>query len=113
MTDTDRAAFTAGLRKFADWLDANPQYPTGGSQRILLALHTNQAVEEFAARHGLDTAADAEGNLSADVAFGPITYHAYGYVDFDAHCAADDEKRARRWAAKNGIDLVANRRAAN
>jgi hypothetical protein len=106
MTD-DRAAFTAGLRQFADFLDANEQYPVPGDPRLLLCLLTNPAVEEFATRHGLVIAADEEGNLSADMAFGSISYHAYGYVDFEVHQAATAERNARDWASKQGLELVA------
>lgn len=107
MTDTDRAQFTAGLRQFADFLDAHEQYPTPSDQRILLSLLTNDAVTEFAQQHGLNTAADGEGNLSVDLCFGPIVYHAYGYVDFAAHQAAHNERQARNWADRNGLELVA------
>jgi hypothetical protein len=103
---SDRADFTTGLRQLADWLDANPQVRQPGSERLLISLSTNPAVEEFAAQHGLQTTADDEGNLSADLTFGPITYHAYGYVDFDAHCARNDERRARSWAAEQGLTLT-------
>lgn len=106
MTD-DRAEFTAGLRELADFLDANTQYPAPSDRRLLLCLLTNPAVEEFAARHGLETKADEEGNLSADMAFGPISYHAYGYVDFEVHQAATAERNARDWADKQGLELVA------
>jgi hypothetical protein len=105
MTDT-RAQYTAALRQFADWLDANPQYNAPTSQKLLLPLLTNPAVREFADRHGLEVATDAEGNLSAEIAFGPIAYHVYGYVDFAAHVAAKSERDARRWADQNGLDLV-------
>lgn len=107
MTNTNRAEFTAGLRQFADWLDANPQYPNPSDQRVLLSLLTNDAVTEFAQQHGLDTAADDEGNLSVNLTFGPIVYHAYGYVDFDAHQAAHNERQARYWADRNGLEIVA------
>jgi hypothetical protein len=106
MTDTTRAAFTAGLRQFADWIDANPDVTAPTGQRFLLPLHTNQAVTDFAAEHGLTATADAEGNLSADIEFGPIAYQAYGYTDFNAHRDACNERTARRWAAEKGLELV-------
>lgn len=107
MNDTDRAEFTAGLRQFADWLDTNTEYSLPTGQRFLLSLGTNSAVTEFADRFGLETKADAEGNLSADIPFGPLSYCAYGYVDFDAHIAAEAERRARTWAAAQGLEFVA------
>jgi hypothetical protein len=107
VTDTARAEFTNALRQLADWLDANPQYPHPTRERVLLPLHTNAAVREFADRFGLGVSADAEGNLSAEIKFGPVAYHVYGYVDFAAHCAADEERRARRWAEKSGMEFVA------
>jgi hypothetical protein len=100
---TQRAEYVAALRAFADWLDANPDVETPGYQRLLLALTTNEAVEEFAQAHGLDVAYDDEGNASADLAFGPIVYHVYGYVDFAAHCERNAERDARAWASKKGM----------
>ncbi|MCC9307720.1 hypothetical protein LN042_11530 [Kitasatospora sp. RB6PN24] len=106
MTDT-RAQFTTALRQFADWLDANPQYDVPTGQKFLLCLLTNAPVREFAERHGLDVSADAEGNLSTRLNFGPLVYEVYGYVDFTAHLAAAHERNARRWADENGLDIVA------
>jgi hypothetical protein len=105
-TTDPRAAFIAGTRKFADWLEANPQFTAPLDSRFLLALHTNPAVEEFAAEHGLTVAYDDEGNASADLHFGPVVYHAYGYVDFIAHCERNHERQARRWAENKGLALV-------
>jgi len=107
VTDTDRAQFTAGLRQFADFLDAHEQYPVPSRHQILLPLATNPAVEEFAAQHGLEVEADKEGNLSATLTFGPVTYLAYGYVDFEEHRAATAERDARNWASKQGLEIVA------
>lgn len=105
MTDT-RAQFIAGLRAFADWLDANPDVEAPRDQRFLLALSINPAVAEFAAQHGLETTADDEGNLSATVTFGPVHYKAYGYTDFAAHCDANAERNARDWADRNGLQIA-------
>ncbi|MFD6113661.1 hypothetical protein ACFWG0_26610 [Streptomyces yangpuensis] len=96
----------AGLRELANWLDANPDVPFQES-RLLLALSTNPAVVEFAERHGWPVAYDDEGNASADRVFGPVTFHAYGYADFAAHLAVHDERQARDWAAKQGLEIVA------
>ncbi|GAA1164383.1 hypothetical protein F4556_002388 [Kitasatospora gansuensis] len=106
MTD-DRTHFLTGMRQFTDWLTANPDCPAPRDERILLFLATNQAVTEFATRYDLDPKADAEGNLSVNLTFGPIVYHVYGYVDFNAHCAASDERQARTWAAGQGLEIVA------
>ncbi|WP_158942412.1 hypothetical protein, partial [Streptomyces sp. ERV7] len=84
----------AGLRRLADQLERT-ELPVPHDQRFLLPLHTNLAVETFAQAHGLDVAYDPEGNASTDLAFGPIVFHAYGYVDFTGHCARQDERRAR------------------
>jgi hypothetical protein len=102
-----RTDYTNALRQFADWLDANPQYDAPASQKLLVPLSTNPAVREFADRHGLEVAMDAEGNLSAEIKFGPIAYHVYGYVDFEAHVAAKSERDARTWAGRNGLEIVA------
>ncbi|MGW3321077.1 hypothetical protein [Streptomyces virginiae] len=95
-----------GLRELADWLDANPDVPLQAT-RILLALSTNPAVAEFAAQHGWPVTRDGEGNASAERTFGPITFHAYGYVDFAAHYAASSERQARKWAAEQGLEITA------
>ncbi|GAA1977270.1 hypothetical protein [Kitasatospora viridis] len=104
---SDRAQYTAALRQVADWLDANPHCNLPVVQGLHVPLHTNAAVREFAQQLGLETDADAEGNLSINVPFGPINYHAYGYVNFDDHCAATEERNARRWADKNGLQITA------
>ena len=101
-----RDEFITGLREFADWLEQNPEVQEPGDQRLLLALMTNPAVEEFAAGHGLTVVHDGEGNASCDLTFGPIVYHAYGYVDFVGHCKAAHERNARSWAQKNGLEIV-------
>lgn len=98
--------FTAGLRAFADWLDANPETQAPQHQRLLLALSTNTAVEEFAAGHGLTVAYDDDGNASCALKFGPITYHAYGYVDFEATRDKHMERDAREWAGRKGMEIV-------
>jgi hypothetical protein len=102
----DRTRFTNALRAFADWLDANPDIDEPRGQRFLLPLHTNQAVTEFAAEHGLTTEADAEGNLAAEITFGPVVYQVYGYVDFAAHRDASNERTARDWAEKHGMQIT-------
>jgi hypothetical protein len=101
-----RSAFIAGVREFADWLEANPQFTTPLDERFLLALHTNPAVEEFAAERDLTVDYDDEGNASVDLRFGPITYHVYGYVDFAEHCERNRERQARSWADRKGLALV-------
>ncbi|MFG2144271.1 hypothetical protein ACGFRG_08730 [Streptomyces sp. NPDC048696] len=101
---SERAAFVAGLRRLADRLERT-DLPVPHDQRFLLPLHTNLAVETFAQAHGLDVGYDREGNASADLDFGPIVFRAYGYVDFTRHCAREDERRARRWAAENGMEI--------
>ncbi|MCY0921873.1 MULTISPECIES: hypothetical protein [unclassified Streptomyces] len=101
-----RAEFIAGLRAFTDWLESNPQVQAPASQNMRLPLRRNADVESFAHRHGLEVAYDDEGNASTAMAFGPLTYRAFGYVDFDAHCAAADERLAREWAAQNGLQIT-------
>lgn len=102
---TDRNEYIAGLRQFADWLEQNPEIPAADPQRLLLPLHTNPAVEAFAAEHDLKVTVDDEGNASCSLQFGLLTYHVYGYVDFKQHCADLDAKRARRWAEANGMTI--------
>ncbi|WP_145503208.1 hypothetical protein [Streptomyces sp. CFMR 7] len=101
----DRTEYIAGIRAFADWLENNPTVPSPGDQRLLLALSTNSAVEEFAAQHNLAVVTDDEGNMSAELTFGSIAYHAYGYVDFGQHVAAMNERRARKWAEEQGLEI--------
>lgn len=103
--DEARAAYVASLRALADFLEATPSVPPGGAQRLLLSLSTNSAVEAFATQQNLTVAYDAEGNASADMVFGPIAYHAYGYRDFKEHCERADERLARQWAARKGLEI--------
>lgn len=103
---SDRTAFTAALRQFADWLDANPDIEVPGTERLLAYLPTNSEVERFAAEHGLAVVADNEGNLSTEIEFGPLRYHAYSYVDFEAHREASDERQARDWADRTGQTIT-------
>ncbi|MER5461601.1 hypothetical protein ABT010_13125 [Streptomyces sp. NPDC002668] len=105
-SSTARDEFVAGLRAFADFLEQNPGVKAPGDQRLLLALTTNDAVESFAVEHGLPLEFDKDGNAFCDLAFGPVVYHAYGYVDFNKHCEQANEKRARRWAEAKGLALV-------
>lgn len=100
----ERAQYVAGLRGLADWLECSAA-PVPTSQRLLLPLHSNPAVEAFAAEHDLEVVYDREGNASADLRFGQITYHAYGYVDFAEHCERSNERQARAWADQNGLVL--------
>lgn len=102
---SERAQFITGMRDFADWLEQNPDVRDPGSQRFLLSLTTNPAVEEFAARHGLTVTVDNDGNAFTDISFGPVTYHAYGYADFDQFVADQAEQDARQWADKNGMTI--------
>lgn len=103
---SDRDAFVQGLRDLANWLTAHPTAPAPYGQRLLMPLSTNEAVAEFAAAHGLTVEHDAEGNASADLTFGPITYHVYGYLDFAAHYERIDERRARAWADRTGATIT-------
>ncbi len=103
---SDRTQLTTGLRQFADWLETHPDVTPPRNPRFLLPLSTNQAVVDFAAEHGLTTTADTEGNLSASLVFGSVTYEAYGYVDFATHLAAREEKDARDWADQHGLQIT-------
>ena len=102
---TARDEYIAGLRAFTDFLEQNPGVEPQ-AQRLLLALTTNAAAEQFAAEHGLTVEYDDEGNASCDLKFGPVVYHAYGYVDFAEHCEQNTERRARRWAEAKGLAIV-------
>ncbi|WP_306317310.1 MULTISPECIES: hypothetical protein [unclassified Streptomyces] len=102
---TDRNEYIDGLRQLADWLESNEGAPTPYVADILLPLTTNQAVEEYAASHGLEVRYSTEGNAKAVVSFGPIEYHAYGYADWDRHIAEHSEQQARTWADKNDMTI--------
>ncbi|MFJ8437655.1 hypothetical protein [Kitasatospora griseola] len=103
---SDRTQLIAGIRQFADWLETHPEVTAPTNPRFLLPLSTNQAVTNFAAEHGLTTAADDEGNLSAELVFGPVVYRVYGYTDFEEHRATIAERNAREWAAENGLQIT-------
>ncbi|MBT2367139.1 hypothetical protein J7E88_17950 [Streptomyces sp. ISL-10] len=100
----ERVQYVAGLRGLADWLERSDA-PVPAGQRLLLPLHSNAAVEIFAAEHDLVVVYDGESNASADLQFGGIVYHAYGYVDFDEHCARANERQAQAWASEHGLVL--------
>lgn len=108
MTTTDpRAEYTAALRQLAAYLDthADVRLPVHGS-KFLLSMNSNGEVVAFAAEHGLTVVYDAEGNASCDLTFGPVIYHAYGYVDFDEHVARGAAAQAKSWAAQRGMIIV-------
>ncbi|MFZ3569926.1 hypothetical protein ACOKM5_23250 [Streptomyces sp. BH097] len=100
-----RGEYIAGLRALADTLESTPTMPCADSERILLPLGANSAVEEVATTHGLSVQYTEHGNAYTDLVFGPITYHVYGYVDFTAHVAQQDEKHARTWAKRHGMEI--------
>lgn len=103
----EQRAFVDGLVELAGWLETRPDAVPVYSNRILLALHTNGAVEDFAARHGFEVAySDPEGNASANIQFGAITFHVYGYFDWDEHCERAERRDAEAYAAKHGMTLV-------
>lgn len=101
--NSDRDAYIASLRQFADWLEQHPDVTPPRSARFLLPLTTNEAVEEFAATHGLTVEVDSHGNTEAVLHFGAIDYVAYGYADFSEFCKQSSEKQARTWADQNGM----------
>ena len=107
-SETDhRAAFIAGLRDLATWLETTPAAPVSPylHPQLPMPLHTNEAVSQTAAALGLDVATDDEGNTSCDVAFGPVVWHMYGYADFKQHVEQATERRARQWADRNGLEI--------
>jgi hypothetical protein len=104
--NSGRDAYIAGLRDLADWLEQHPdadfpRYSTG----IAVPLRDNGKVEDFAAATGVEVVFDKDGNASADVKFGPLVYHVYGYADWTSWTKAHDEKRARTWADKHGMAI--------
>lgn len=100
-----RTRYICALRALATWLEDNPDAPVPSGERFLLPLHTNEAVEEFAAKFGQSVVYDDKGNASTTRELGPIEYFAYGYVDFWSHCDALNERNARQWAAKKGLEI--------
>lgn|GEM_PF-2314060 len=101
---TDRTEYIAGLRQLAGWLEEHPDVPFPRySTDIAVPLRDNPAVAEFAAVAGVEVETDEKGNTSADIKFGPVTYHAYGYADWDKHRAEHSENQARTWADSNGM----------
>src|SRR4051812_28440524 len=100
------ARFATGLYDLADWLTEHDIPLLGSTERILYPLHTNAAVEDFAARAGLSVVYDDEGNASATATFGPVCFHVYGYADRAATFRRHDERQARQFAAENGLELV-------
>ncbi|AJP04744.1 hypothetical protein TU94_28140 [Streptomyces cyaneogriseus subsp. noncyanogenus] len=101
----ERDEYIAALRKLADWLESNPDAPVPSSDRLLVPLMTNRAVEDFADSHGVTAEIDKDGNASASVPFGPINLHVYGYADWEAWHDQHEEHRARRWAESKGLTI--------
>jgi len=100
----ERDAYIAGLRELADWLEQHPDvaFPRY-STAINVPLHDNARVEEFASAAGIEVEVDEAGDTSADIKFGPVVYHAYGYADWDRHIADHTENQARTWADKHDM----------
>lgn len=100
----ERDAYIAGLREIADWLEQNPDaaFPRYSTD-INVPLMDNAKVEEFASAVGAEIGFDENGNASADIKFGSIVYHAYGYADWDRHIADRSESQARTWADENDM----------
>lgn len=104
---TNRDEYITGLRELADWLEKHPEVATPDYVAdISVPLMDNASVEAYAAAAGLDVAYDADGNASADIAFGPITYRAYGYADWETWIKQQHAKRAHSWADAHGMNIV-------
>lgn len=101
----ERVEYIAALRQIADWLEQHPEAPTPSGDRLLVPLMTNAAVEEFAACHGFTAEVDKDGNASVSLHFGPITFHAYGYADWETWHEQHKEKTARAWADSKGMNI--------
>ena len=99
-------ALASGLRGLADWLAQHPEHgPYWEMKKYLLPLRTNEAVHEFAGKHGLVVCYE-DGNASADLGFGAVVLHAYGYADFGRTCDELDAEKARAYADRHGLALV-------
>lgn len=99
-------ALANGLRGLADWIVRHPEdAPIWELKKPLLALHTNQAVHEFASKYGLAVRYE-DGNASTDLQFGAVTLHAYGYADFGRTCDEVDTQKAQSYADRHGLSLV-------
>lgn len=103
----ERDEYIAALRQIADWLEQHPEAPTPSDDRLLVPLMANAAVQEFAARHDCSVVVDKDGNASVSLPFGPITYHVYGYADWEAWHEQHAEKTARAWANSKGMTIEA------
>lgn len=104
-----QAAYVSGLIELAGWLANNPDAIPPLDEEILLPLHTITAVQDFAARHGLEVVYDApdDGMASVIVSYGPIRFRAYGYEDdFDTRTERVRRRVAERFAAEHGLALV-------
>lgn len=79
MTDhfAERAAYTAGLRALADWLDANACAPLPDTNVVYKTVVNEVTLESVASICGLDLIAHGGDTLSAMRAFGPILYDAF------------------------------------
>jgi hypothetical protein len=102
-----RDEYITGLHQLADWLTLNPTAPYPEyNDRVLLSLTTNTALQSFADEFDLPVATDADGNTSAELHFGTLTYHAYGYADFSAHQETQAAESAEAWAQRSGHQII-------
>ena len=103
-SNPDRDSYSSGLRQLADWLEQHPAvpYPVYSTQ-IAVPLMDNARVEAFASAAGMDVETDEDGNTSATVHFGGLTYRGYGYANWEQHLAQHNESRARNWADQNDM----------
>ncbi|MFE0137665.1 hypothetical protein ACFWY6_39830 [Streptomyces sp. NPDC059037] len=107
ISEDERQARIDGLRALADWLESTQTAPVAyGPDRFVVPLHTNEAVEEFAADHELTVEYDDEGNARSTIEFGSVVYQVYGYVNFAEHCERGAERQARTWAERQGLEII-------
>jgi hypothetical protein len=107
--DQRRLGYITGIREYASWLADHPDVEPPHDERILHPVHTNHAVTQFAAAHGLTELItfDIEGNASVDVVFdGGLRLHVYGYRDWAATADRIDADCARKYAQRQGLRLV-------
>ncbi|MEY9876596.1 hypothetical protein ABH931_006106 [Streptacidiphilus sp. MAP12-33] len=109
---TEREQFIQGLRQLVDWLTLNPDIPAPTSRQFLVPLHSNAPVRQLAEHLGTDLATDEHGNCSTEVTFGPVTYLAYGYVDFTAHMERRSAENAENYAQRHNLTLTPKETAA-
>jgi hypothetical protein len=103
----DRAAFVAGLRELAAFIEAHADVPVPAYPSLLCGVGAGDPVRQFGAAHGFDVDENDEyRTVDCSPRFGPLEYQVYGYDD-EAHAHELVHRlQAEGYATKHNLALV-------